>query len=80
MDGRWPRIDWNPDRARELFASHGLYEEEVEKRCRLLRGRFAALREHGMSPQFWELWRMADLLGIPLEELAEEAFDFTEQG
>lgn len=71
---RWPRRDWDPESFEIVCRVNGTSPEEVERECRLKEGRLEDLAESGWNPFIWEFARMADVLGMSMDDLYDEAF------
>lgn len=76
MDGserRWGGRYWDPEAFEVVCRAAGTSPEEVERRCRLRSGRFDELAERGWCPHIWEALRVAEVLGMSMDDLCDEA-------
>lgn len=70
----WPRRTWDRDAFDDLLDEYGTDEASVEREAHLHAGRFEELEDRGFDPYAHEVWRVAKVLGISMDQLFEETF------
>lgn len=76
MGRRWPRLEFSAEALREVVRERGMTAEELGREAGLSERMVDGLmRGDFRSPLIWAYYRIADVLGMTLDELFEETFE-----